>query len=420
LTYTLTIERLAFGGGGVSHLPDGKVVFLRGGLPGDVVEAELTEEKKRFAHGRVLRLISGGDGRRESGCPSVGAVADGCGGCLFQACEYTQEWDWKSAAALDSFWRTAKSVSQGRDGSEVPVIEHRAPAHSGYRRRLRLSLNEEGHLGFLGHGSHKIEGDIAQCAVAHPTLQEAARGLELKGPGTVLLELDANGESAVALAEVPRQDKPALSAPLTGLRMVHSRTVSSVGTPWFHVDVDGMRRRLPVGVFTQANAAMNEVLVERTVAAMALVPGHNVLEFYCGAGNFTLSVARAGGTVRALDAGQEGLDAGRVAATENGVSESISFSRANLQHGVPSKVRKTAFDTILLDPPRTGAAAVIQYIGASHRGRVVYVSCDAGTAGRDVGRLLSAGFEVGQIDLVDMFPRTHHVEIIVTLQRPAK
>jgi 23S rRNA (uracil1939-C5)-methyltransferase len=411
--HKLEIERVAYGGEGVARLPDGKVAFVRGGLPGDVVDVEIHKEKKRFAKGLATKVVAAGEGRFTTACPHVDDVGHGCGGCHFQSAHYAFEWQWKAAAALDAFSRAARTPLDG-----VDIVRHSSPAPEGYRRRLRVHIDRRGTVGFFSSGSHFIAGPASDCLVAHPTLRRAAEVLKLRGPGTALLELDAGEEKVVVRAQVPRQPTPTLTAPIVGIELVSKESdPQSVGTLEFELDVRGQARTLRVGAFTQANARMNDVLVTSALMALDLSADERVLELYCGAGNFTLDIARQGGRVVAVDVGASAIEAGRAAAQRHGLTDRIQWEVGNLRRGLPEL--DGAFDAVLLDPPRSGAKDVAEAIAALACPKVVYVSCDAPTAGRDVGQLLQSGYTIERITLVDMFPRTSHVELVVALRRGA-
>lgn len=409
MSHTVDIERVAIGGEGVAHLPNGKVAFVRGGYPGDAVDIEFDIEKKRFAKARATKIVTAGKGRTTPACAYVDAVGNGCGGCHFQAAHYVHSWDWKAAAALEAFCRAARI-----DPAGIEVLRCSSPAPDGYRRRLRVHIDAHGAVGFFRNGSHEIAGPARDCRVAHPTLRRAAEVLGLRGPGTALLELDASEDFAVVLAQVPPQTPGPLRAPITGLA-IHSEGRAPVvfGETSFDVDVRGLRRTLPAGVFTQANAVMNEALVVQALSALGAQEGAQVLELYCGAGNFTLDIARQGAHVVALDVGPDAIEAGQAAARRHELADRISFGVANLRRGLPELQGR--FDAVLLDPPRTGAKGVMDDIAALAAPTVVYVSCDPPTAGRDAGTLAKAGYTVARLALVDMFPRTSHVELVAQL-----
>lgn len=410
MTAQVEIVRLAFGGDGVAYLDDGRVVFVRGGLPGDTVEIEITKHKKRFAKAVATRVIAPGLGRRPPTCAYVDALRRGCGGCDFQAAHYVQEWTWKSEAALEAFCRNARIDQNG-----VDVQRFSSGQPVGYRRRLRVHLDGDGRVGFYGHGSHEIVGLGAECEVLHPVLRHAASVLGLRGPGTALMELDGDGDGVVVRAEVPPQPLPAPTPPIVGLEIVTRQGSTAWGDTDFNLDVRSLRRHLPLGVFTQANARMNEVLIVRALTALDLQHGERVLELYCGAGNFSLDIARQGGHVVGFDVGADAVAAGNAAAAQHGLAGRVSLHHADLRKGVPPLDRPV--DAVLLDPPRSGAKDVIPDLAQLSVPKIVYVSCDPATAGRDAAHLVESGYSCEHVSLVDMFPRTSHVELVALLRR---
>ncbi len=422
----VTIERLGFGGDGVGRLPDGRVAFVRGALPGDVVQIQVRKNKKRFVQGQIHAFVQRSASRVEPLCP----LADGrCGGCQLWGASAQDAWLWKRQAAVEALERA------GRLRLEVPVEAVQAPSDQGYRRRLRLKINERGQMGFYAAGSHRLT-QIPDCLVAHPTLLGARDALQGAlgglGGGSLLLELDADGQRAVGLLQMRHHDKAArrlkgrlkLGGALGGVRLKPQNnkrgSVVDMGDVHFTLRADGMDRRLTVGAFTQANDAINEALIERTLAALDLKEGQRVLELYCGAGNFSFSVARAGAEVRGYE-----LDAGAIDAARQGADthfeppqrSRLSFDVRDLSVGLPAKdTQPGRYERVLLDPPRTGAKEVVADLLKLAAKRIVYVSCDPPTLGRDLGLLLEGGaYRLESLTAFDMFPRTYHVEMLAVL-----
>lgn len=417
----VTIDALAFGGDGVARLPSGKVLFVPGTLPGETVEVEIVEEKKSLARGRLTGIIQAHDGRRPPECP----LAERCGGCHFGSVSYALEWELKSQVALETLTRTGKIA--------LPDSVERVAASSdrGYRRRVRLQI-VKGALGFFEAGSHRIVGYRA-CLVAHPTLLRAAseveRGLEAVARGDMLLELDGD-DHAVALIS-PRTDGGAVRrwlnahhrdlVILTGVRVLgaHPRQPArDFGDVRFTVGVDGDHYELEVGAFTQANPHTNTLLVGSVVEHLAATEGDRVLELYCGFGNFTFPVAKTGASVTAFDMGPESLTGAERASAKH-PELAVRFHARDLSRGLTTRWRKPGgFDKVLLDPPRRGAKEVLSALGEIGPSRIVYVSCDPPSLGRDLGTLIRAhGYRLDALVLFDMFPRTFHVETLAQLSR---
>ena len=428
---TVTIERLAFGGDGVGRLPSGKIVFIPDAFPGDTVTVALTREQKRFARARVLDLQEPSAARVEPACP----VADACGGCCFWRLEPERAWAFKRDAALEAIARLSRLPLP----DAIDTID--APSASRYRRRLRLHLDEEGQLGFFAAASHTVV-PLSDCLVAHPTLVAAAHQLtphiKALGPAELTLDLDAAApERAVATLQ-PQRDvrraglREALQAAvaagphLAGIRLTPTQGHPGdqgelrVGDLTFRVEVGGHAHRLEAGVFTQANDGVNALLQARVLADMEVQPGEAVLELYSGWGNLSFGLAAAGAHVRGFEVSPLSVRLGMDNARRllGGASGSLNLSVRDLSRGLPGKHAQAGrYPKVLLDPPRDGAAAALPGLLTLAPGRIVYVSCAPATLGRDLGRLGQAGYRLTRLALLNMFPRTAHVEAIAVIER---
>lgn len=421
----LDIERMAFGAEGIAHLPNGKVVFVTGGFPGERVLARVTDDRKGFARAEVAQVVSPHPSRVEPGCKLQGS----CGGCQFWALPYAQEWAWTSEAALDAFGRTSKLA--------LPATVERfaSPTEARARRRLRLKVGADGQTGFHEAGTHRLCA-VPDCLVAHQALLAARDELAPAlpgGEGHLLLELDADGGSVVALWQTDHQpralsERVAALLPkarhLKGVRLAPLEEDGSnpqrridVGDPRFTIRVDGLPRVLEVGAFTQANEAINDRLVQHVTELLDPTPRDSILELYCGAGNFSLSLARLGAGLLGLELSQAAVDAARLAARQLTLAEGqrLAFQRRDLSFGIgPLRER---FSAALLDPPRTGAKPVMRELVQMAPARVAYVSCDPPTLGRDAATLAQHGWRLARLAAFDMFPRTYHVEMAALFVR---
>lgn len=396
---TVKIATLANGGDGVGKLDDGRIVFVPRGLPEDEVRIVLEKDKKRWARGRIVEVTHPSPHRISSKC----AHFEACGGCAFQHLKYGAEFDEKSEAAREAMRRIAKiELPEGR--------AIRAVATSGYRIRARLHCDGKS-LGYHGRGSHSVFA-LRSCPVLVPSLDRVLADLSVAvrgAVGEVLIETAGDEEVVVVLrGEFEQQHAEAVFAlgSVRGVRLGATR----LGSPevdaleaW-NLDADGA---LEAGRFRQANAQMGPVL--RSLAVERAGAGEVVVEFFAGSGNFTHALAASYGEVRAYELDPIAVELGQQIAAPN-----TTFHAMNLDAEVPEI---PAGSTVLLDPPRAGAPVVCDAIAAANPARVVYVSCDVATLARDTRPLVDGGLELASFDLVDMFPRTPHIEVIATFAR---
>jgi 23S rRNA (uracil1939-C5)-methyltransferase len=172
--------------------------------------------------------------------------------------------------------------------------------------------------------------------------------------------------------------------------------------------------------FTQVNQAVNQVLVRRAIALLEPQPGEQVADMFCGLGNFALALARRGAHVTGVDGSQDLIDRAAENAQRNGLSGRARFLSANL-YAQPKQAleRLPPLDKMLVDPPRDGAAALVQALGAQAPRRLLYVSCNPATLARDAGVLVAEkGYRFCAAGVVNMFPHTSHVESIALFELP--
>lgn len=397
------IERLAHGGDGISHLSDGRVVFVPRALPGDVVEIVVERSRKRWARARIVSVVTPSPSRIPAGCPHF----DVCGGCAFQHVDYAVELAEKTAAARQAFGRIA--------GIDVPDgEEHRASATSGYRIRARLH-GDGTHVGYHAAGSHDVF-DLETCPVLDPGLQaalgeltKAARGFR----GELAIETAGGGELVVSLQGDATPKLLDRLAAVPGVRGVVADEVTR-GEPRVDTSVAlgvGVDGTVAAGRFRQSNGPMTPVL--RDVVLRRVGSGDRLVELYAGSGSFTFALAPHFRSIHAWEADDEAVRTGAALARALGHGH-VVFASTDLGVDVP-RIGPDA--VVLLDPPRTGAQMVCGALGGSRASKIVYVSCDVGTAARDARELVAGGWTLTSFDLVDMFPRTPHIEAVATFRR---
>jgi 23S rRNA (uracil1939-C5)-methyltransferase len=441
----LQVESLDLEGQGVAHRPDGKVVFIEGALPGERVQVSVSRRKNQWEQGTLSALQRESSQRVTPRCPHFGLHAQACGGCKMQHLQPVAQVAVKQRVLEDNLRHLAKVVP------ERVLRPIQGPAW-GYRLRARLSVRFVEKKGMVLVGFHERKSryvaDMTQCPVLPakvsallPHLRELIGSMAARDR-LPQIEL-AMGDEVCAL--VLRHLDP-LGAPD---RECLRRFGAAHGVQWWlqpggpdtaaPLDPAGdvLCYRLPeFGLtmpfrptdFTQVNLAINRVLVSQAVRHLDPAPDEQVIDWFCGLGNFTLALARRAGAVLGIE-GNDGLvQRARNNAAANGLADRASF-------GVRNLVEFTAGDLIalphaqrwLIDPPREGAfalakaaAELAQSASASWQAprRIVYVSCNPATLARDAGLLVhQAGYRCSAAGVVDMFPHTAHVESIAVFDR---
>ena len=412
------IESLAHGAHGIARI-DGKVHFVRQAVPGDEVEIEVEEDHRAYAYARVARLVSPGAARRAAPCPYLPR----CGGCPWQHIDYDAQ-----AAAKESTVRDLLARIGGLAPSvALPIV--RAASEYGYRRRLSLRV-ENGELGFLAAASHDVV-PIERCLIAQDRLDGAiAFGREwLGGLATRVkrMEIVATGEDdrvalvAQAEGELVAADAEGSEALLRRVPRIAALVLRGKGFRRLWGDdrvrvplLDGDEMWLRAGDFSQVSDHGNADLIRVVLEYAAVEKRHRVADLYAGAGNLSLPLARRAGTVAVVERTPSSVAAARENARRLGLANletAIGTTESVLKGWVK---RGTRFDTVVLDPPRSGAAEAMAPLLALAPARIVYVSCNPATLARDL-KTLSRGYRVERVQPLDLFPQTYHVEAVALL-----
>jgi 23S rRNA (uracil1939-C5)-methyltransferase len=412
---SLDVERLTFGFDALAH-HGRQVVFVPYAAPGDRVTAEVVERHAGYLRARVSAVADPGPGRVLPGCRWFPA----CGGCQWQHVAPGTQREAKRAIVAEQLAR----VAGVRDLEVLPPI---ASAHDwAYRTRITLAV-EGRRAGYHRARSHRLL-EIDDCPIAEPAVSahvDAARawGAALRVPLRRVTIAAVPGGIALAGTAAARPGSGDLAATeelLARRPTVRGAVLSGAGArlvsgdPTVRVPLEpGLHLEVPADAVTQVNAAAHPELVQVVVAIAAVGPGTRVLDLYSGAGNFSLPLARRGASVEGVERHAAAIAAARANAARLGLERAIF--RRGLAADALARLAAGAIDTVVLDPPRTGAAEVMDALAALRAPRILYVSCDPATLARDVRALLAAGYRLTRVQPVDLFPQTYHVESVAEL-----
>lgn len=422
------IERLAHEGRGVARI-GGKTCFVEGALAGELVRIELVRRRARFDEARVLEVLEPAAERQAPPCRYYGL----CGGCSLQHLAPAAQLAHKQAVLLELLEREA-----GRPAAVLPPLA--GPA-LGYRHKARLGVKrvpKKGGvlIGFRERGKPYIT-DMRACPVLHPAagerigaLRALLESLSIAAQVPQLeVAVDDAGRCALILrhlAEPTPADREALAefgranAIAFYLQPGGPETVTPLAgaVPLsYTLPAEDLRIGFEPADFTQVNFAVNRALVERVAGLLEPRAGEAGLDLFCGLGNFTLALARRGGRWLGLE-GEAGLiERARANAERNGVGN-LRFEQADLAADPLPPAARGPAEKVLLDPPRTGAEALLRGLDYSRLRRLVYVSCNPATLARDCAYLVrERGLRLEAAGAVDMFPHTAHLESVAVLGR---
>lgn len=388
----LRIERVAAGGEGVGREPSGRVVFVRGTVPGDLIDVTLTEEKDRFARGSVAALLEPSSDRATPPCAGVAA---GCGGCDFQHITPPTQVELKLGIIRDALGRIGRVA-------DPLVLAGAALGATDYRTTVRAMVENRRAAYRVHHGHDGVA--VEECLVAHPALEELLVHGRFGDAKEVTLRVGARTGERMAVVSPTAGEH--VSVP-DDVRVVGTDELRAGRRAWYHEEVAGRRWRISALSFFQARPDGADELVR--LVSEAAGEAHHVIDLYGGVGLF---------------AGSIGAPRTTVVESNASACADARVNLADLTHAtiVPIKVehwRPSPADVVVADPARTGlgkagAAAVV----ATNAPKLILVSCDAAALGRDAGLLIAAGYTFRQCTVVDLFPHTSHVEAVSIFEKP--
>jgi len=446
----IEIESLDMEARGVGHLKNedgspGKVVFVEGALPGELVSFQSYRRKSKWEAAHMLAVHRESALRVKPRCQYFGT----CGGCAMQHIEPSAQVAAKQRVLEDNL----KHI--GRLQAEMMLRPIHGPTW-GYRYRARFSVRNVVKKGGVLVGFHERKSgfitDMQSCEVvpahvsamlvplrrliASLSIMEQVPQLELavgdgvNGPVTALVMRN--------MAPLSAQDE-ALLREFADLHQVQwwLQPAGPDSVYQFYPTDTRLLYRLPeFGIempfkptdFTQVNHQVNRTLVARAMALLDAQPDERVADLFCGLGNFTLPIATRAREVMGIE-GSATLTARALDnARHNGLADKVSFSTRNLFEVTGDDMLALGrFDRMLIDPPRDGAAAVCEALASLKERapevlpkRIVYVSCSPSTLARDAGILVNqAGYRLHMAGVMNMFPHTAHVESIAVFELPA-
>jgi 23S rRNA (uracil1939-C5)-methyltransferase len=388
-------------------------VFVPRALPDERASIRLLQQRRDFARGELVSLLHAAPGRIEPPCAHY---REGCGGCSWQHAEYALQLQLKERIVADQMRRIGRFSDSER--YVKPTIGMLEPWH--YRNQARFTVGRKfGELCFTYRSTHRLLR-IDHCWIVHPRINSVLE--QLQGRLTerrihqILIRVGANtGQLLVtpALPEAPdvESGQPYIEEELLGRRFrlsppsffqVNTRREardlpSAISRPWLPTPPDGL--------------SMAELLALLVIDRLQPSASELVVDAYSGVGTFALLLAPLVKNVIGIE---EARSAVRDALHNAEGTSNVQFIQAKTEIALPALERRP--DAVILDPARAGAAPpVLSALLKLRPRRLVYVSCDPSTLARDLRVLVDGGFSLNEIQPLDMFPQTYHVESVATL-----
>lgn len=379
MSKTLKIEKIAYGGEGIAFL-DGKVWFVQGALPGETVEAEMLQDKKKFIRARLLKITEASPLREKEPCPYV----KDCGGCQYQHTSYAEELKWKEIQVREYLSRNLKIGPE----KVSPMIGASDPYR--YRNSVTVHRAPKDRSGFFSEDNENVT-PVDDCLLADERL------------------------------------KPAFSTPWTGIRKKISYKLSAEGQfiseesdRIFTVNLNHQPVYTSAKSFFQNNLEMTAKIGEKLLQWTLRENAQTFMDLYCGVGTFSVLAAGKSREIVAVEDNQHSQQALRKNLEALGIPHTVLDGAVEkvLPEFVSRRGLENAF--VFADPPRVGMmpAAVQCLAGREPAKALAYLSCHLGSLTRDLGILLRGGrYQLDEAIPFDMFPRTKHIEILVLLKR---
>ncbi len=422
------IDSLSHDGRGIARHA-GKVCFIAGALPGERVKAHIQQQKSSHDQAILVSVEEPSSERVSPPCPYV----EQCGGCQLQHLSHQGQLAYKQASLLDMLQRQA-GLSPAR--LLAPIVSQ----PFAYRRRARLSVYTPNKgrplVGFREASGHKIT-PIDNCMVLVSALQAlpvacqtmVARFANPKIIGHIELSLVENDGVEVPLIHLRTTEYPS-PEDFQWLRQFATEHACRVSVHYGndgyealdnneqHISIAGGSITMDYrgGDFMQANQGVNEAMVARVVEWMKDVEG-DILDAFCGLGNFSLALAKHGHRVVGVEGDVAMVQRAQANAEKAGFE--AEFLCRDL-FGDNKQLARRKFAAVVLDPPRDGAFALVSELVKKKIDRIGYVSCNPATMARDAAVLAKAGYRLVEAGIADMFPQTGHIEAMALFEFAGK
>ncbi|MCB1000552.1 MAG: TRAM domain-containing protein [Ilumatobacteraceae bacterium] len=391
----LRIEQVVAGGDGLARDPSGRVVFVPGVLPGERVDVRFVSAKRDFARGEIVRVVEPSPDRVAAPCD---ARARGCGGCDWQHVAPASQLALKADVVREALRRTARLP-------EAQVDTGGSVSSWGYRTSMRVAVDRHGAVALRRPRTNEPVA-LEHCLVAHPALDELVHSARFVGADEVSLRVSATtGERSAWWTRAHPGDEVMVS----GL----PDDVATGSDAVVHERVAGRELRVSGESFFQSGLEAAELLVRTVadVAGAALIGAAEVVDAYGGVGLFsttlvpdTAHVTLVEGSAAACDDARHNLRAAR--------------SRHEVVRSSVERWRPDRADLVIADPSRQGLGPeAARALAATEAPVLVLVGCDPVAYARDAGLLAACGYRLVHSVAIDLFPQSHHVEVVGRFER---
>lgn len=400
---------------------NGKVIFIKGAIPGELVEINITESRKDYTIGEVTRVIEASEFRRRPPCPYFGD----CGGCQLQYVQYERQVTLKEEILRESLHRIG--------GIQIDEISSLTDKEFFYRHRVQFKVSQDGKIGFFKEGTREVVA-IDRCLVCMEPINDLIarlKGIDLRGVKeihvisgdslSILIKGDRAPHKVFDLLGTPVIKEDTVQAIIdSGVSGIAFENGDSIGKDYITLEYEGLRYTVTPWGFFQGHWALNKRVVNLIIEKLSPLEDKKVIDLYSGAGNFSLPIAKWASEVISIEENHYAIEDGKRNAMINGIKNCL-FIKAPVEYVFKNRkkwkvIEGRRYDIVILDPPRPGLSSELcKGLLDLNSERIVYVSCNPSTLARDIKRLKEK-YEIESVIMVDFFPNTYHIEAIAFLR----
>lgn len=443
--YEIKIDDLGVNGEGIGRI-DGYTLFVQGALPGEKIKVKVIKVNKKYGYGKLLEVIEPSPDRVQPVCKH----ARRCGGCQLQHLSYSAQLDFKTKLVQDAFER----IGRIKDKEVKPTIGMEKPWR--YRNKAQFPvgiMKDRLAIGFYAPRSHEII-DMDSCHIQHgvndmlvniirdfidkysiSTYDESSRKGIIRH--IVIKTGFTSNEIMVivvtATKELPHKDelinmiREAVPNVSSIVQNVNSKDTNVIlgyknttiwGKDYIIDSIDDLKFKISPLSFFQVNPVQTSVLYRKALEYARLTGNETVIDAYCGIGTISLFMAKKAKKVYGIEVVDQAVRDARENAKLNGINN-VEFMTGKSEDIIHDLIRSgIKADVVVVDPPRKGCESIfLDTIAEMSPDRIVYVSCNPATLARDAGYLSERGYHPVEVQPVDMFPHTAHVETVVLMSR---
>ncbi len=444
-TYTVQIEDISHNGEGIGRI-DGFTIFVEGGVPGDLLKVKIDGLKKHYAMGKIIEILRPSQDRTVPFC----MLAERCGGCQIQHIDYAAQLRLKTNRVKANIERIGKI----KNVTVHPTIGMTNPNH--YRNKAQFPVGKvdgKAIIGFYQKGTHQIV-NMKNCSIQdrindkiikiirdyidryHISTYDEKSGHGLIRhivtrigftTGEIMVVIVTNGRQIPYKEELIKNlidEMPQIKSIIQNIHMKKSNIILGQECMTLYgqdkiVDYIGdLKFNISPLSFFQVNPMQTKVLYEKAIEYAGLTGEENVYDIYCGIGTISLFLAKKAKKVYGIEVVEAAIEDAKENARMNHI-DNVDFYAGAAEELVPKLYRKGfKADVVVVDPPRKGCdEKVLDTIVKMEPEKMIYVSCNPSTLARDLKYLNERGYKTIEVQPVDMFPHTGHIECVIGMQR---